>query len=298
MSDYKVHKSQNIIENHTHFVRECHQVHTRFKKLFPDKDSTWGYGYYNIFAATSPSPIWYNLYKEVRDLVREFSQDDRPMWIQSWLNFHTSDQVLDWHGHDWPYHGYISIDPKSTRTIFKGVDKIQDIAYKHSETWLEDLQALCASCGVALVYTPCISKAPIYGATRWIKNNSVPLIQVTDRRKDYNAFWFTFFHELGHILYHGKKDIFIDGLESIKPDKEKEDQADEFAARMVLSEKERNELFQYPNFYEELVLQLSKKFKKHPSIIVSQIQRKYTHLYKNVSLNSLKIEVKFSELSI
>lgn len=188
-----------------------------------------------------------------------------------------------------------AFDKKDLRNC---LDKIQDIAYKHSETWLEDLQALCASCGVALVYTPCISKAPIYGATRWIKNNSVPLIQVTDRRKDYNAFWFTFFHELGHILYHGKKDIFIDGLESIKPDKEKEDQADEFAARMVLSEKERNELFQYPNFYEELVLQLSKKFKKHPSIIVSQIQRKYTHLYKNVSLNSLKIEVKFSELSI
>jgi hypothetical protein len=125
VSDYQVIKSQNIIEYHEHFVRECFQVHDRFKKLFPDKDSTWGYGYYNIFAATSPSPIWYNLYKEVRDLARDFANDERPMWIQAWLNFHNADQVLDWHGHDWPYHGYISIDPKSTTTIFKGVDKRQ-----------------------------------------------------------------------------------------------------------------------------------------------------------------------------
>ncbi len=176
--------------------------------------------------------------------------------------------------------------------------QIQDIAYKHSDTWLEDLQKLCSSCGVALVYTPCIAKAPIYGATRWIKNNSVPLIQLTDRQKDYNAFWFTFFHELGHILYHGKKDIFIDGIKSIKPDKEKEEEADAFATRMLLSEKERNELFKYPVFDRELILELSQKFKKHPGIIVAQVQRQYKYLYNNVNLNSLKAKVEFEELSI
>lgn len=184
------------------------------------------------------------------------------------------------------------------KTLRNSIEQIQDIAYKHSDTWLEELQNLCSSCGVALVYTPCIAKAPIYGATRWIKNNSLPLIQITDRQKDYNAFWFTFFHELGHILYHGKKDIFIDGIKSITPDKEKEEEADAFAARMLLSEKERNELFQYPNFDSELILQLSQKFKKHPGIIVAQVQRKYNHLYKNKHLNSLKTKVEFTELSI
>lgn len=182
------------------------------------------------------------------------------------------------------------------KVLRNSLEEIQDIGYKHSDTWLEELQTLCASCGIALVYTPCIAKAPIYGATRWIKNNRTPLIQITDRQKDYNAFWFTFYHELGHILYHGKKDIFIDGIESITPDKEKEDEADTFAARMILSEKERNELFQYPNFDRELILGLSKKFKKHPGIIVAQVQRQYNELYKNASLNSLKTKVEFTEL--
>ncbi|EPR65694.1 HigA family addiction module antitoxin [Cyclobacterium qasimii] len=188
-----------------------------------------------------------------------------------------------------------AFDKKALRNC---LEQIQEIVYEHSDTWLEELQSLCASCGLALVYTPCIAKAPIYGATRWIKNNSVPLIQITDRQKDYNAFWFTFFHELGHILYHGKKDIFIDGIECIQPDIEKEDEADAFAARMLLSEKERNELFQYPKFDKELILLLSKRFKKHPGIIVAQVQRQFNHLYQNVGLNSLKTKVEFTELSI
>lgn len=192
----------------------------------------------------------------------------------------------------------IKVDEFDKKELRNCLEQFQEITYKNSNTWLQELQTLCASCGVALVYTPCISKAPIYGATRWIKNSSTPLIQITDRKKDYNAFWFTFFHELGHILYHGKKDIFIDGLESIKPDKEKEEEADSFAARMLLSEKERNELFKYSSFDKNLILGLSKKFKKHPGIIVAQVQRKHRHLYKSTSLNSLKIKVKFTELSI
>lgn len=188
-----------------------------------------------------------------------------------------------------------TFDKKALRAC---LGQMQDIAYEHSTSWLVDLQALCASCGLALVYTPCIAKAPIYGATRWIKNNSLPLIQMTDRKKDYNAFWFTFFHELGHILYHGKKDIFIDGLDSIKPDKVKEDEADAFAARMLLSDKERNELSQYQNYNKALILQLSQKFKKHPGIIVAQVQREHQHLYKDIRLNSLKTKVVFAPLSI
>lgn len=110
--------------------------------------------------------------------------------------------------------------------------------------------------------------------------------------------WFTLFHELGHILYHGKKEIFIDGIENITPDKEKEKEADQFAVRMLLSEKERNELFQYSSFDSKLILQLSLKLKKHPGIIVAQLQRKHNHLYKDVDLNSLKTKVEFTEFSI
>lgn len=86
------------------------------------------------------------------------------------------------------------------------ISEIQKISFDHPDDWQQQLQDICAECGIALVYTPCITKAPIYGAARWIKNGTVPLIQITDRQKHNNAFWFTFYHECGHILLHGKKD--------------------------------------------------------------------------------------------
>ena len=104
----------------------------------------------------------------------------------------------------------------------KRLTEAQEIAFLHPADWQAKLQNLCAECGVALVYTPSFPKAPIYGATRWIKKNSIPLLQITDRGKDNNAFWFTFFHECGHILLHGKKDIYLEGLASIEQDEKKE----------------------------------------------------------------------------
>ena len=82
------------------------------------------------------------------------------------------------------------------------------------------------------------------------------------------------------------------------PDKEKEEQADAFASRMLLSEKERNELFQYSKFNTDLIIYLSKKFQKHPGILVAQVQRQFNSLYKDVRLNSLKTKVVFSELIV
>lgn len=175
-------------------------------------------------------------------------------------------------------------------------DEIKTLCFEKPENWLVYLQQICSECGITLVYTPCISKAPIYGASRWIKNSSQPLIQITDRMKDYNAFWFSFYHELGHILLHGKKDIFIDGLDNLEVDIDKEKQADDFAARMLLSEKEKSELFRSVNYTAAYIEAFSVKYKVNPSIIVSQLQRENKVQYNDSSLNKMKIKVKFDVL--
>ena len=43
-------------------------------------------------------------------------------------------------------------------------------------------------------------------------------------------FWQTLFHEIGHILLHGKKDIFIENVDYGDRDPEKEKEADDFAS--------------------------------------------------------------------
>jgi Zn-dependent peptidase ImmA (M78 family) len=52
------------------------------------------------------------------------------------------------------------------------------------------------------------------------------------RHKTNDHLWFTLFHEAGHILKHGKKATFVDGLDAV--DEEHEAEADRFAADQLI----------------------------------------------------------------
>lgn len=101
------------------------------------------------------------------------------------------------------------------------------IMAKHPDKFFKQLQDICLEAGVKVVHTPCLPKAPINGSTRWL--NDTPLIQLSGRYNRNGSFRFTFFHEAGHILLHGKKDIFLETIEDSDVDKVKEKQADDFA---------------------------------------------------------------------
>lgn len=86
-----------------------------------------GYRFYNVFNLTSPSPLFWFLLKEISFVVRTELKSDAPMWMQCWMNMHKPNEVLGWHDHHFPYHGYISIDPKDSVTQFKEDDLRYDI---------------------------------------------------------------------------------------------------------------------------------------------------------------------------
>ncbi len=82
--------------------------------------------------------------------------------------------------------------------------ELKAIIANHPEGFFNQLQSICLEAGVKVVYTPCINKAPISGSTCWL-NGDTPFIQLTGRYNRNDSFWFTFFHEAGHILLHGKR---------------------------------------------------------------------------------------------
>jgi hypothetical protein len=120
---YKIYRSSEIIENKDEFIREIESARTSLRTLFPDIDSTWGYNLYNLFAISAGYELFYNLYNDLKYIVRDYLQTDEPLWMQSWSNYQYENDVLDWHAHfDWACHGYISIDPKDTITMFDGFE--------------------------------------------------------------------------------------------------------------------------------------------------------------------------------
>lgn len=97
-----------------------------------------------------------------------------------------------------------------------------------------DLQKLCATAGIAVIFSPYFKRTRVNGSTRWIGDKAV--IQINTKGAYSDIFWFTFFHELGHVMLHGVRERFLEYDGKTKNDKERE--ADEFAAKNLIPESE------------------------------------------------------------
>ena len=94
------------------------------------------------------------------------------------------------------------------------------------------LQALCRKIGIRVLFVQNFKSSPVHGMYRWYKD--VPLIQLHDRFEKRATMWFTFFHELAHVLYHGKKGICLQNIEITHNYPEKEDEANAFAQKCMV----------------------------------------------------------------
>ncbi|MBD5272902.1 MAG: HigA family addiction module antidote protein [Bacteroides sp.] len=124
--------------------------------------------------------------------------------------------------------GEISVDIKYTPKLLKSIlDKISEIKKSGAPNHHELLTSLLGNVGIKLVFTDTLSSAPVKGCARYIYG--IPCIQLAKKFESVEDFWNTLFHEIGHILLHGKKDIFIENVNYGNKDPEKEKEADEFA---------------------------------------------------------------------
>jgi HTH-type transcriptional regulator/antitoxin HigA len=105
----------------------------------------------------------------------------------------------------------------------------------------KQLVGIAAACGVAVVFVPEIPGARCSGAVRWVHDR--PVVQLSLRFGTDDQLWFTFFHELAHVLLHGKKDVFIDdGHTEADLHGDKEREADSFARELLISRHYATEL--------------------------------------------------------
>jgi Plasmid maintenance system antidote protein len=160
----------------------------------------------------------------------------------------------------------------SERKMKSILPEIKSIMAEQPVDFFSRLQNLCLSAGVKIVYTPCLPKAPVSGSTRWL--NDTPLIQISGRYKRNDIFWFTFFHEMGHILLHGKKDIFLEDTDFSGKVIDKEDEADKFAEKWTLSQEDECEILKDIKLHDDDIIRYAKKLNTHPAIIIGRLQYK------------------------
>ena len=158
-------------------------------------------------------------------------------------------------------------DEKKLRST---LPRMKQLMVDDIEGFFPKLQELCAECGVKLVSTQCLPMAPISGATRWI--NDTPIVQLSNRYKRYDIFWFNFFHEIGHILLHGKKDIFLEHAGCVENDLVKEQEADRFASNILLTSNDEQEILKSHDYSVEGIKRAASRYGTHPAIIVGRLQ--------------------------
>lgn len=159
----------------------------------------------------------------------------------------------------------------SKKVLLSSLPEIREVMLEQPIGFFKRLQDICSSSGIVLIHTPCLINAPISGASRWFSDT--PLIQMSCRFKRNDNFWFTFFHELGHILLHGKKDIFLefDNGENIF-DEVKELEADEFAKKMTFSKELESKFLSNYEITSDSIISFAKKYRVHPALIVGRLQ--------------------------
>lgn len=110
------------------------------------------------------------------------------------------------------------------------LQQVRALTIEPPEIFQFEVVRLCAAAGVAVVFVPQLPKTRTCGATRWLNPNKA-LIQLSLHYKTNDYLWFAFFHEAGHILLHGKRDVFLE-VKGTQGDKEQE--ADTFAANLLI----------------------------------------------------------------
>lgn len=247
------------------WLPKSNQIHTLSNSLL------------TFFSIASPDE-WENIYvkNEVSAAFRiSLANITNPYSISVWLRMGEL-QLRD-----------ITLKSFDKKKFKDSLTDIKELAYTRQSDFAYELQEICAASGVAVLYTPNLPKAPISGATRWVYDT--PLIQLSGRYKTNDHFWFTFFHEAGHIIQHGKKDIFLEDVEGSPVDKQKEKEADEFASEWLLSKDQLREIVASRPLTENIIVEFSKRFHTLPGIIIGRLQ--HLKLIHHSVGNHLRVKV-------
>lgn len=149
------------------------------------------------------------------------------------------------------------------------VPEIKKLANKSFLEQYDKIKKILNKCGIVLIFEPHLPNTYINGVTYKL-NGEKGIIMISDRGKKDDILWFTLFHEIGHLLKHGKKEIFIDmenGENSLI-----ETEADNFAKNSLIPCAEY-QTFKKSLINEKNIIEFSKKINVTPGIVVGRLQK-------------------------
>lgn len=161
--------------------------------------------------------------------------------------------------------------PYDSKKFVSAVAEIRSLTNDDPQVFAPRMKQLCADAGVAVVLVPHLPKTGANGVARWLGSEKA-MIQLNLRYRWADIFWFTFFHEAGHVLQHETKRIFVD-LQGDDRRNSAEDEADSFARESLIPSEHWDAFVDDGDFSSTAILGFASEQKLHPGIVVGRLQR-------------------------
>ncbi|MCY3875365.1 MAG: HigA family addiction module antitoxin [Rhodobacteraceae bacterium] len=179
------------------------------------------------------------------------------------------------------------------------IGELRRLTRERVEEAVGRVQTLCATAGVAVVWVPELPNSGISGCARWLSNRKA-LIGLTLRYKTDDQMWFSFFHELGHLLLHKRMRPFVldnaahDFFDRIvDPEMEQyEAEANQFAADTLIPPVALSDFVRRQSFSSDDVHDFSREIGISPGIVVGRLQ--HMGLLAAYQGNALKQKLQWS----
>lgn len=177
--------------------------------------------------------------------------------------------------------------PRYDEAVFRQVlVQIRGLTRQPPDDLGRQLQVALQAAGVAFVVVPALPRAHVSGVARWLQPHR-PLIQLSLYGKLNDRYWFSLFHEAGHILLHGgqKKSVFLEDPRATDAGSPEEAQADAWARDFLVPPEHAALLPSLPHT-RAAVQAYAERVGVHPGIVVGRLQ--HDGLLEPHWLNDLK----------
>jgi len=173
----------------------------------------------------------------------------------------------------------INLGEFSEQALRSSLVELRQLTRMRADETMEPLQNVCARAGVAVVLVPALAHTGISGCSRWLGDRG-GLIGLTLRYKTDDQLWFTFFHELAHLLLHRKKRPFVldNAAETLNdrvvdPEMEVfESEANGFAADTLIPPSELGAFIRQGVITNESIQDFAERVGVGPGIVVGRLQ--------------------------
>jgi HTH-type transcriptional regulator/antitoxin HigA len=171
---------------------------------------------------------------------------------------------------------------------------LRGLTLESQASFEQKLRERCRECGVAVVFVPELPGVRVSGVARWLgaSGRQKAVVQMSYRYRSNDSFWFTFFHELGHLLLHRKHGLFIDFDGQADTDQQ-EAEANEFAAEVLIPAAKLSPS-KKAIWNESRIRLTAQMLGVHPGILVGRLQYGKALPYRT-ALNSLKAKLSWAE---